>query len=169
MSRTSYCSSECSRSSCSSLCSNRASSSVSRTPLGVALTQDSGAIQGPLQSSGTSATTSLLVEETSLLSSVWNLFRDAKDLAVREIDKLMEHLPSRGHSRVISTRTEVQEPYHESEHGKAFLCALQPIFTLLYRYLGSKTGHHEVRSFYAVCQPPLHSASEITTGPWTVD
>ncbi|KAG9321983.1 hypothetical protein KVV02_008308 [Mortierella alpina] len=34
------------------------------------------------------------------------MLKDAKDLAVREIDKLMEHLPSRGHSRVITATTD---------------------------------------------------------------
>lgn len=48
--------------------------------------------------------TSGAIEETSLLGSVWNLFRDVKDLASKEIDKLLEHFPYKNNTtRVIVT------------------------------------------------------------------
>ncbi|KAF9209420.1 hypothetical protein BGZ49_004501 [Haplosporangium sp. Z 27] len=40
-------------------------------------------------------------DATSLLGSVWNLVRDARELAAKELDKLLEHFPYRS-----STRTE---------------------------------------------------------------
>ncbi|KAK5802034.1 hypothetical protein F5H01DRAFT_383940 [Linnemannia elongata] len=44
------------------------------------------------------------IEGTSLLGSVWNLFRDVKDLASKEIDKLLEHFPYKNNAaRVIVT------------------------------------------------------------------
>ncbi|KAG0285227.1 hypothetical protein BGZ97_007887 [Linnemannia gamsii] len=48
------------------------------------------------------------IEGTSLLGSVWNLFRDVKDLASKEIDRLLEHFPYNNTTRVIITTNQDQ-------------------------------------------------------------
>ncbi|KAF9121928.1 hypothetical protein BGX30_002305 [Mortierella sp. GBA39] len=45
------------------------------------------------------------IEGTSLLGSVWNLFRDVKDLASKEIDKLLEHFPYKSNTTKVIVTT----------------------------------------------------------------
>lgn len=61
--------------------------------------------------------TSGAIEETSLLGSVWNLFRDVKDLASKEIDKLLEHFPYKNNTtRVIVTTNQVSTPNYNGAY-----------------------------------------------------
>lgn len=68
------------------------------------------------------------IEGISLLGSVWNLFRDVKDLASKEIDKLLEHFPYKNNTtRVIVTTSQVHKlstlnyngPYFTDSQAKA--------------------------------------------------
>ncbi|KAG0265181.1 hypothetical protein DFQ27_000777 [Actinomortierella ambigua] len=50
------------------------------------------------------------VDTTSLLGSVWNLFKDVKDLAAREIDRFMEQLPYSNNQKLPDDKDQVLQP-----------------------------------------------------------
>ncbi|KAF9929341.1 hypothetical protein FBU30_001702 [Linnemannia zychae] len=54
-------------------------------------------------------TTNSVIERTSFLGSVWNLFRDVKDLASKEIDRLLEHFPYKNNTQTITTINQMNQ------------------------------------------------------------
>ncbi|CAO3570536.1 unnamed protein product [Mortierella alpina] len=105
----------------------------------MAFARDSSAIQDSLPSSDASTVATLLVEETSLLGSVWNLSGMQKIWLCGKLTSSWNISLPRAFPR-----------YYGHDRG-------------------STTGHHKVRALHTVCQPALCSAPEITAGTRTVD
>ncbi|KAF9433175.1 hypothetical protein BGZ76_009799 [Entomortierella beljakovae] len=60
---------------------------------------------------------SISSDSTSLLGSMWNLVRDARELAAKELDKLLEHFPYKNTSGVRDQTLSVKKPTPKSLLG----------------------------------------------------
>ncbi|KAF9114609.1 hypothetical protein BGX27_010365 [Mortierella sp. AM989] len=76
----------------------RTKSTTSRTPSPDSHSQK----QDSIRESTTLEHDSPSADATSLLGSMWNLVRDAREVAARELDKLLEHFPYKNTSRLAT-------------------------------------------------------------------